>query len=247
MQLAIEFEAVSKVFARGVCAVRDCSFSVQQGEWLVLLGPSGCGKTTTLRLIAGLERPTAGQIRLHGTAANELPPDQRGVTMLFQRPALFPNRTVAENLAFPLELNRRRLPWWGKGLDRATESRVRETAAWLRIDSLLDRYPRELSGGQQQRVALGRALIRGTPIGLLDEPLGHLDAPLRKELRGELPLLRGRFPATMVVVTHDPAEALALGDRIGVFVDGRLVQLDRPAVLRQAPCDAYVAGLFDGV
>jgi multiple sugar transport system ATP-binding protein len=248
---AIAIEGVSKVYENGVWALRDCNLSVASGEWLVLVGRSGCGKSTTLRLIAGLTEPTAGTIRIGGAPVNQVPPAERDVAMVFQRPALFPGKTVHGNLAFGLRLRQGFLGRFSAAYKDREEQIVCEVASCLRIERLLQRRPDELSGGEQQRVALGRALARLLPlgrsaIGLLDEPLGHLDASLRQELRRELPLLRSRFPATMVIVTHDPVEALALGDRIAVLQDGKVVQVDFPEEIRQRPCNEFVADLFRG-
>ena len=240
----IALEGVCKVYANGACGLVDCDLKVAAREWLVLVGPSGCGKTTTLRLIAGLEEPTRGVIRIGNKVMNGVPPARRNVAMVFQRPALFPNKTVAKNLAFGLRLEH---GFWGrfsKVQNDGDRRLVGEVAECLGISHLLERRPEQLSGGEQQRVALGRALIRRTPIGLLDEPLGQLDAPMRLRLRRELPLLRSRFPATMIIVTHDPAEALALGDRVGIIQDGKILQVDRPEVVRQRPSHPLVAEFF---
>jgi ABC-type sugar transport system ATPase subunit len=243
----IELAGVCKTYDNGARALVDCELRVTRGEWLVLVGPSGCGKTTALRVIAGLEQPTSGSVWLRGILANQLPPSQRDVAMVFQRPALFPNRCVRDNLAFGLRLRSGLLGRFSR-LERTREAEaVREVAECLGIEHLLERMPGELSGGEQQRVALGRALTRRAGIGLLDEPLGHLDAPLRLKLRRELPLLRSHFPATMVIVTHDPAEALDLADRIAVLRDGKIVQVDRPEVVRSKPGSPYVADFFQGV
>jgi multiple sugar transport system ATP-binding protein len=240
----IALEGVCKVYENGVRALRDCNLTVAAGEWLALVGRSGCGKSTTLRLIAGLTEPTSGTIRIGGARANQMPPAQRDVAMVFQRPALFPGKTVRDNLAFGLRLRQGYLGRLSAAYKDREEQTVREVARCLGIEPLLGRRPEELSGGEQQRVALGRALARRSAIGLLDEPLGHLDASLRQELRRELPLLRSRFPATIVIVTHDPAEALALGDRIAVLQEGRVVQVDFPEKIRQEPCNEFVANLF---
>src|SRR5262245_46827222 len=211
----IVLDGVSKEFPGPVQALRDINLKVAAGECLVLAGPAGCGKTTTLRLLAGLETPSGGAIRFGGKVVNKVPPWRRSVAMVFQRPALFPNRTVRKNLTQGLALWR---------LSRAQAELMEETARLLELEDVLDRYPTELSGGQQQRVALGRALLRQAPILLLDEPLGQLDAPLRLDLRRQLHLLRKLFPATIVHVTHDAVEALAIADRLAVLDQGRLLQ-----------------------
>jgi multiple sugar transport system ATP-binding protein len=240
----IALVGVCKVFENGVRALVDCDLAVAKGEWLVLVGPSGCGKTTTLRLIAGLEEPTAGTIRIGGAIVNQVPPAQRDVAMVFQRPALFPNKDVRGNLGFGLRIRGGFFGRFSRTRQAWEEQAIQEVACCLRIHHLLDRVPAELSGGEQQRVALGRALVRPSAVGLLDEPLGHLDAPLRLKLRRELPLLRSRFPATMVIVTHDPAEALAFGDRVAVLQEGRVLQVDSPEKIRREPSNAFVAEFF---
>jgi ABC-type sugar transport system ATPase subunit len=243
----IELKGVSKIFSSGVHGLENCDLAVAAGEWLVMVGPSGGGKTTTLRLIAGLDEPTAGTIAIGGRIVNQIPPAQRDVAMVFQRPALFPHKNVRENLAIGLRWETGFFRSFARGHRAREEAAVGEVAGALRIDHLLERLPGELSGGEQQRVALGRALIRKTAVALLDEPLGHLDAPLRSKLTRELPLLRSRFPATMVIVTHDPAEALALGDRVAIIQAGKVLQLDRPENIRRAPADDFVAEFFQGV
>jgi multiple sugar transport system ATP-binding protein len=211
-----------------------------------VLGPSGCGKTTTLRLIAGLEAPTRGQIRIADRVVTALPPHQRQVALVFQRPALYPFLTVGQNLAFGLELDRQRFwPWIsGRSEKVETAARVASMARLLRIDPLLNRRPMELSGGEQQRVALGRALVRRPQALLLDEPLASLDAPLRLEMRREMHLLQRHLRATMIYVTHDQEEALTLGDRVAVLWQGRLQQVDTPAHLLARPSNRLVAGFI---
>ncbi|MCI0643039.1 MAG: ABC transporter ATP-binding protein [Gemmataceae bacterium] len=224
---AIRLDKVSKTYPNGVQALKDIELEAAAGEWLALVGPSGCGKTTTLRVISGLESPSSGLVRIAGKDVTQLEPWKRDVSMVFQRPALFPTKSVRQNLLFGLST-----PF--------AEGRAVEIARLLKIADLLDRYPAELSGGQQQRVALGRALVRNASICLLDEPFGQLDAPLRREFSKDLPLLRSRFPATIIIVTHDPAEALTLGDRVAVLRDGVLVQVDTPEQLRHQPRDTFV-------
>ena len=223
-------ECVVKRYAKNICALDNVSMHVAADQCLALVGPSGCGKTTLLRLIAGLESPTSGIVRIGGLEMNGLPPHQRGVAMAFQTPALSPGQTVRQNL----------VPAWTSG-DRAA---IDEMADLLRIDGLLDRVVAELSGGEQQRVALGRALLRRAPVCLLDEPLGHLEAPFRLQLRRDLRLLSRRFPATMIHVTHDPAEALAVGDRVAVLEGGRLEQVGTPDEVVRRSASRFVAGLF---
>jgi ABC-type sugar transport system ATPase subunit len=244
-------EHVTKTYPGGVTAVRDLTLTVAAGERLVLVGPSGCGKTTTLRLIAGLESPTYGMIHLGGRPANGLPPWRRDVAVAFQRPALYPHRTVRANLGFGLALSQTGgwLPAFLRDLfhpqirqDRA--GRVAAVARLLGLEDVLDRLPAQLSGGQQQRVALGRALVRRPGLFLLDEPLSNLDVRQRTELRRELLLLRQHFPATMLYVTHDPAEALTLGDRVAVLRGGVLEQVGPPLEVCRRPVNRFVAAFL---
>ncbi|MCP5519233.1 MAG: ABC transporter ATP-binding protein [Verrucomicrobiales bacterium] len=236
----VELDRVSKHFpgpnGSRVDAVRDLSLRVRDGEFVTLVGPSGCGKSTTLRLVAGLEFATTGTLRLDGRDITAAPPQQRGVTMVFQGGALYPHLTVAGNLAFGLRL--RRAP-------RAeVERRVRETADLFGLRDLLDRLPSTLSGGQRQRVALGRAFIREPGVFLLDEPLSDLDAPARAALRHEIGRLRQRVGATFLHVTHDQAEAMALGDRVAVLREGVLQQIASPGELYARPANRFVAGFI---
>jgi multiple sugar transport system ATP-binding protein len=229
-------EQLCKHFPGGVVAVDDLSLTVADGELLVLVGPSGCGKTTTLRLIAGLEEPTRGTVRIGEQVVNGRPPHRRDVAMVFQRAALYPHLSVRDNLAFGLRL-------YG-GYQPLVAQRVAEAARMLGLEDVLERRPAQLSGGQQQRVALGRAVVRQPAVFLLDEPLSGLDPPLRAELRRELHLLHRRLSATMIYVTHDQVEALALGDRVAVLERGRLHQVDRPQALYERPADRFVAGFI---
>lgn len=216
-----------------IAAVNQISFTAETGELLALVGPSGCGKTTTLRLIAGLETPDAGTISLDGQVVNAVEPKARDVAMVFQRDALFPHLTAYENLAFGLKLR-------GVAREEITR-RVQAHAATLGIADCLSRKPGELSGGQRQRIALGRALVRQPKILLLDEPFANLDAPLRRELRRELLRLHREHQLTMVLVTHDQAEALALGQRVAVMNHGTLEQIATPTELRGKPATKFVA------
>jgi ABC-type sugar transport system ATPase subunit len=224
----VVLEGVAKVYPGGIPAVRDLTLRVQPGELLVIMGPSGSGKTTILRLIAGLETPTAGTISLDGRRVNDLPPHRRNVAMVFQRPALYPHWSVSRNLGLGL-----------RGVTAA--SRIAEVVELLRLEGLLDRRPGQLSGGQQQRVALGRALARQPAVFLLDEPLNQVDALARSELRREVHLLHERLGTTMIYVTHDPAEALALADRLAVLSGGVLQQLGTPEELYARPVNRFVA------
>ncbi|HEY5911862.1 MAG TPA: ABC transporter ATP-binding protein [Verrucomicrobiae bacterium] len=219
-----------------VCAVRDLTFTVEPGEWLVLVGPSGCGKTTTLRLVAGLEEPTSGTIAVDGRCVNAVPARDREVAMVFQSPALYPHLSVFENMAFGLRI--RHVP------KQATLERVRVTAEMLGLEDCLQRKPMELSGGQRQRVAVGRALVRQPSLLLLDEPLSNLDPQIRAELRSELLALRERLRTTVLYVTHDQHEAMTLGTRLGVLRNGALQQIGTPRELYEHPTNQFVAGFL---
>jgi multiple sugar transport system ATP-binding protein len=237
----VVLECVSKTYPNGVRAVRDLSLTIADGELIVLVGPSGCGKTTTLRLIAGLETPTSGTIRINGRVVNDEPPHRRDVAMVFQRPALYPHLNVRKNLGFSLALRDGGWPWASRAQLAERRERVAHTAQLLELSDLLDRRPNELSGGQQQRAALGRALVREPAVFLLDEPLSNLDARLRMEMRRELLLLHRRLAATMVYVTHDQEESLTLGDRVVLLDRGVVQQADRPQVLYDRPVSRQVA------
>lgn len=231
----IALEHVQKEF-RGTFAVRDLTFTVNDGELVSLVGPSGCGKSTTLNVIAGLERPTGGTVRIDGRVVNDVAPGARDLAMVFQSYALYPHLDVRRNLAFPLEV---------AGVARAEiDTRVRETAQLLGIAELLARRPRELSGGQRQRVALGRALVRRPTAFLLDEPLSNLDAELRLQMRAELKRLHERLRATFVYVTHDQAEAMTLSTRVVVLNRGTIQQIAPPREIYDRPANLFVAGFF---
>lgn len=219
-----------------VIALDNVSFEVQDGELLVLVGPSGCGKSTTLRLIAGLESLQAGKIALNGTDITTTAPKDRDIAMVFQNYALYPHMTVRQNLGFGLKMK--------KMSSSKIESRVKETAEALDIESLLDRKPGQLSGGQKQRVAVGRAMIRKPAVFLFDEPLSNLDAKLRVTLRNELIRLHQRLAATILYVTHDQIEALTLGDRIAVMKDGQIQQLGTPQQVYNEPANTFVASFI---
>ncbi len=218
----------------GVQAVRDVSFQVADGEFVALVGPSGCGKTTTLNLIAGLLPITGGDILIGGRVVNDLDPKDRDIAMVFQNYALYPQKTVFQNLAFPLQM--RKLP---KG---QIDTKVREAARVLDITHLLDRRPRELSGGQQQRVALGRALVRDPLVFLMDEPLSNLDAKLRVQMRSEIKRFHHTLGATIIYVTHDQLEAVTMADKMAVMNGGILQQYDAPARVFAEPANLFVAG-----
>jgi ABC-type sugar transport system ATPase subunit len=228
----IELSDLRKTFG-SVVAVANVSLSIDDGSFTVLLGPSGCGKTTTLNMIAGLEDVTSGAILFDGEEVQDLPPHKRDIAMVFQSYALYPNRTVRENVAFPLRMQR---------VDkRETEERVTAVAAKLGISELLARYPRQLSGGQQQRVALARAIVRRPRVFLLDEPLSNLDAKLRGDMRFELKSLQRDLGGTFVHVTHDQAEAMSLADSMVVMDQGRIQQVGPPLAVYRQPANVFVA------
>jgi multiple sugar transport system ATP-binding protein len=232
----LRLENVTKIFEGNVCALADFSLDVADGELTVVVGPSGCGKTTTLRIIAGLECPTVGNIYIGDTLVNDVAPRDRDVAMVFQNYALYPHMTVAQNMAFALKF--RRLP-------RAEiKERVEQTAKLLGIDKLLDRKPNTLSGGQRQRVALARTIVRSPSAFLFDEPLSNLDAQLRTSMRAELKNLHRRLRTTTVYVTHDQAEALTLGDTVAVMSNGSLHQAAAPMEIYQKPADRFVAAFI---
>jgi multiple sugar transport system ATP-binding protein len=215
-------------------AVDHVSLTVEDGEFVALVGPSGCGKTTTLNLVAGLIEMSEGEIHIGDRLVNDLDPKDRDIAMVFQNYALYPNKSVYKNLAFPLKM--RRTP--GKDIDR----KVRAAAKVLDIEHLLDRRPRELSGGQQQRVALGRALVRDPKVFLMDEPLSNLDAKLRVQMRSELKRFHTDLAATVIYVTHDQLEAVTMADKMAVMNGGVLQQFDRPEVVFEHPVNTFVAG-----
>jgi multiple sugar transport system ATP-binding protein len=233
---SVTLERVGKSFHSGAPALRDLSLSIADGEFVSLVGPSGCGKSTTLNLIAGLDQPSSGTLRIGDRIVNDLSPAERDVAMVFQSYALYPHKDVRGNLAFPLQVAR---------VDRAEiERRVSETAEVLGIRELLARKPRELSGGQRQRVALGRALVRRPQVYLFDEPLSNLDAALRMEMRAEIKALHQRLRATFVYVTHDQAEAMTLSDRIALLRAGELQQISAPREIYRKPVNQFVAAFF---
>ncbi len=229
----IFLDEVTKRFGR-VEALRDLTLRVREGELLVLLGPSGCGKSTALRIVAGLETPTSGGVWIGGRRVDGVEPKDRDLAFVFQTYALYPHKTVAENLAFPLRL--RKIP------RKEVGQRVRAVAVLLGIETLLGRRPRELSGGQRQRVALGRAIVREPRAFLMDEPLSNLDARLRVEMRSEIRRLQQRLGTTTLYVTHDQVEAMTMGDRVAVLRDGRLQQVGTPREVYELPANRFVAG-----
>lgn len=227
---------VVKVFDKSVTAVDRVSFEVADREFFVLVGPSGCGKSTTLRLVAGLEDATSGDIWIGDRNVTSVEPRDRDIAMVFQNYALYPHMTVRENMAFALKL--RKVP------RKEIARRVEEAARILGIEELLQRKPRALSGGQRQRVAVGRAIVRDPQVFLFDEPLSNLDAKLRVGMRAELARLHQRLGTTVFYVTHDQVEAMTLGQRIGVMKDGRLLQLADPLTLYNRPVNRFVAGFI---
>jgi multiple sugar transport system ATP-binding protein len=231
----VKLDGIRKVYDDGqtFVAVDRMDLDVGDGEFVVLVGPSGCGKTTTLRMIAGLESISAGQLSIGDRIVNDVPPKDRDIAMVFQSYALYPHMSVRENMAFALEL--RKLP------RSEIDTRVRHAADILDLDSLLARKPRQLSGGQRQRVAIGRAIVRQPQVFLFDEPLSNLDAKLRLETRRQIATLHQDLKATMIYVTHDQVEAMTLGDRIVVMNAGRVQQVDRPQALYDRPRNLFVA------
>ncbi len=217
-------------------AVKDLSIEVPDGEFLVFVGPSGCGKSTSLRMLAGLEEITEGEILIGDRVVNNVAPKDRDIAMVFQSYALYPHMTVYDNMAFGLRL--RRTP------KQVIDERVRQTATSLGIEQLLDRRPRQLSGGQRQRVAVGRAIVREPAVFLLDEPLSNLDAKLRVEARTFISKLHQRLGTTFIYVTHDQVEAMTMGERIAVLNAGRLMQIDSPTALYDHPDNVFVAGFI---
>jgi multiple sugar transport system ATP-binding protein len=232
----VEIKNLNKVFPGGVRAVDNANLVVEDKEFVVLVGPSGCGKSTTLRMIAGLEEVSSGEIYIGDTLVNDVPPKNRDIAMVFQNYALYPHMTVYKNMAFGLIL--RKYP--KKEIDR----RVREAAEILGITALLDRRPKALSGGQRQRVAVGRAIVRQPKVFLFDEPLSNLDAKLRVQMRTEISKLHHRLQSTMIYVTHDQVEAMTMGDKIVVMLDGLIQQVAPPLELYHHPVNKFVAGFI---
>jgi multiple sugar transport system ATP-binding protein len=233
---AVTIRALNKKYDNGFHAVKDVDLEIHDKEFLVLVGPSGCGKTTTLRMVAGLEEVTSGEIRIGDKVVNDLPPMDRDIAMVFQNYALYPHKTVFDNMAFGLQMR-------GYPKDEI-KKRVQDAAEILGIEALLERKPRQLSGGQRQRVAVGRAIVRHPEVFLFDEPLSNLDAKLRVQMRVELKRLHERLETTAIYVTHDQVEAMTLGDRVVVMKDGRVQQIGEPLELYGRPANRFVAGFI---
>ncbi|UPZ32195.1 ABC transporter ATP-binding protein [Streptomyces sp. LRE541] len=235
MPRAVSLDQVSKSYTQGVRVVQRLSLDIEPGEFLVLLGPSGCGKSTVLRMIAGLEEPTEGEVRLDGEYANHLAPAERDMAMVFQNYALYPTMNSRANIGFPLRI---------EDPGRDPGPRVQATARMLGIEDLLDRFPHQLSGGERQRVAMGRAIARHPSAFLMDEPLANLDAKLRSHLRAEIARLTRDLDVTTLYVTHDQAEAMSLGDRVAVLRGGVLQQVDTPRTVYALPENVFVAAFI---
>ncbi len=229
----VTLNGVKKMYDDGTVAVHDVSLDVADGEFVVLVGPSGCGKSTTLRMIAGLESISAGELRIDDRVVNDVPPAKRDIAMVFQSYALYPHMSVRDNMGFALRLQKRP--------KKEIREKVQRAAEVLGLESLFDRTPRQLSGGQRQRVAIGRALVREPRVFLFDEPLSNLDAKLRAEMRRELAALHRRLGTTMIYVTHDQLEAMTLGDRIVVMNQGNVCQIGIPSDVYDSPVDTFVA------
>jgi multiple sugar transport system ATP-binding protein len=233
-RIGIEFQGVNKTFDDGTVAIQSLDLQIEEGEFVVFVGPSGCGKTTALRILAGLEEATDGEVVIGDRVVTELDPQARDLAMVFQNYALYPHKSVYDNLAYPLRV--RRMP------KDEIARKVNDAAELLGLGDLLKRKPRQLSGGQRQRVAMGRALVREPVAFLMDEPLSNLDAALRVEMRGEIRRIHDRLGVTTVYVTHDQVEAMTMGDRVAVMRQGLLQQFDDPQVLYHRPVNMFVAG-----
>ena len=232
----VSLRHVYKIYDGGVTAVTDFNLEIADKEFIILVGPSGCGKSTTLRMIAGLEDISKGELYIGDTLANDVAPKDRDIAMVFQNYALYPHMTVYDNMAFGLKLR--------KFSKEEIKRRVEEAARILGIEQYLDRKPKALSGGQRQRVALGRAIVRNPKVFLLDEPLSNLDAKLRAQMRTEISKIYQRLGTTFIYVTHDQTEAMTMGTRIVVMKDGFIQQVDTPQHLYDMPCNMFVAGFI---
>ena len=232
----VTLDRLTKKYPNGFVAVTDLNIDIADGEFLVLVGPSGCGKSTALRMVAGLEEISDGELLIGGERMNETEPKDRNIAMVFQSYALYPHLDVARNIGFPLKL---------AGVPKAEiEERVGEAARLLELEPMLANKPAQLSGGQRQRVAMGRAIVRDPAVFLMDEPLSNLDAKLRVQMRAEITALQHRLGATTVYVTHDQVEAMTMGDRVAVLKDGLLQQVDAPTDLYERPDNLFVAGFI---
>jgi len=232
----VKFNGLNKIYDNGFHAVHDVYFKIEDKEFVVLVGPSGCGKTTTLRMVAGLEDISTGELLIDDKVVNDIAPKDRDIAMVFQNYALYPHMSVYDNMAFGLKI--RKYP------KQEIDSRVKNTSRILEIEQLLDRKPRQLSGGQRQRVAVGRAIVRRPKVFLFDEPLSNLDAKLRVQMRAELSSLHSRLKATMIYVTHDQIEAMTMGDKIVVMKLGLIQQIGDPMTLYNQPINKFVAGFI---
>ncbi len=232
----VVLKKISKVYEGGNIAAKDINIEVKDKEFVVLVGPSGCGKSTTLRMIAGLEEITSGDLYIDGKRVNDVPPKDRDIAMVFQNYALYPHMTVFENMAFGLKLR--------KFNKNEIKSRVAKAAKILDLEPYMDRKPKALSGGQRQRVAVGRAIVRNPKVFLFDEPLSNLDAKLRVQMRTEISRIHQRLGATMIYVTHDQTEAMTMGDKIVIMKDGIIHQIDNPLNLYNYPANKFVAGFI---
>ena len=233
---SLSLKNICKVYPNGFEAVKDFSLEVEDKEFIIFVGPSGCGKSTTLRMIAGLEEISSGELYIDGKLVNDVEPKDRDIAMVFQNYALYPHMTVFDNMAFGLKL--RKVP------KDEIKRKVEEAAKILDLEKLLDRKPKALSGGQRQRVAMGRAIVRNPKVFLMDEPLSNLDAKLRVQMRSEISALHHRLGATIIYVTHDQTEAMTLGTRIVVLKDGVIMQVDSPQKLYNEPDNLFVAGFI---
>ena len=233
---SVSLQHIYKIYTGGVTAVSDFTLNIEDKEFIVLVGPSGCGKSTTLRMVAGLEEITEGELYIDGKLMNDVAPKDRDIAMVFQNYALYPHMTVYENMAFSLKLRKERKD--------VIDKKVREAAEILDITQYLDRKPKALSGGQRQRVAIGRAIVRDPAVFLMDEPLSNLDAKLRNQMRAEIIKLRERINTTFIYVTHDQTEAMTLGDRIVIMKDGFIQQIGTPQEVFDHPANLFVAGFI---
>lgn len=233
---SLSLKHINKVYPNGFEAVKDFNLEIEDKEFIIFVGPSGCGKSTTLRMIAGLEDISSGELRIGDKLVNDVEPKDRDIAMVFQNYALYPHMTVYDNMAFGLKL--RKVP------KDEIDKMVREAAKILDLEALLDRKPKALSGGQRQRVAMGRAIVRNPKVFLMDEPLSNLDAKLRGQMRIEISKLHQRLGTTIIYVTHDQTEAMTLGTRIVVMSGGIVQQVDTPQVLYDTPCNLFVAGFI---